>query len=123
MLKYFFEIETDAQGRSLPITERSKQKLFTGLKISADQDSMVELGKYPVILLSLKNTKGNDYQEIENNIKKKVIALFTEYRYLEQYLVKDNDFLAESQKRELTRYLSGEFGKADLQNSLLFLSE
>src|SRR5947207_8150604 len=123
MLKYFFEIETDAQGQSLPLTERNNNKLFTGLKISTDQDSMVEQGQYPVIFLSLKNTKGNNYQEIESNIKEKVITLFDEYRYLEQYLAGDNNFLAESQKRKLTKYLSGEFGKADLQNSLLFLSE
>src|SRR5207248_8591015 len=76
-----------------------------------------------IILFGSKNTKGNNYQEVENNIKEKVISLFTEYSYLKQYLAEDNDIFVESQKRKLSKYLSGEFGKADLQNSLRFLSE
>src|SRR5207245_2036446 len=82
MLKIFFEIETDVQGQPLPITERGNQKLFTGLKISTDRYSMAQQGQYPVILLNLKETKGNNYQEIENNIKKKIKKTFEQHTYL-----------------------------------------
>ena len=123
MLKTFFEIETNDQGQPLSIAKRNNQKLFTGLKISNDQYAMIQQGQYPVIFLNLKETRGNSYKEIENNIKEKVITLFSENRYLEKYLIKSDEFLVESRRRKLTKYLSGKFSKADLQDSLRFLSE
>jgi len=58
-----------------------------------------------------------------NSIREKVITLFAKYPYLKKYLNENNDLLVESQKRKLSRYLSGEFSKVDLQDSLRFLSE
>lgn len=138
MLKTFFEIEINDQEESPLLSERINRKLFTGgevdlgidgkkflprLKIAELDKEMNHQGKYPVILLDFKDIKGNNYQEIEDGIKERVITLFSKYPYLRQYLVENNDFLVESQKKKLNKYLSGEISKVDLHNSLKFLSE
>src|SRR6185369_13038223 len=123
MLKYFFEIETDSKGKILPLNERSNNKLFADLKISTDQNSMAEQGQYPVIFFSLKNTSGNNYQEIENKIKDRIIRLFAEYLYLENCLKSDYKLLSSAQKNKLSRYLSGTIEETDLHTGLYFLSE
>src|SRR5437868_586883 len=120
MLKYFFELETDAEGKVLSPTERNNNKLFAGLEISKDQKSMAEQGKYPVIFFNLKNTKGNNYKEIEDKIRDRIIKLFSEYPYLKHYL--KLDYLNVAQERKLARYLTGD-DEADLYTSLHFLSE
>jgi hypothetical protein len=118
MLKYFFEIETDSKGKILPLNERSNNKLFTDLKISTDQNSMAEQGQYPVIFFSLKNTSGNDYQEIENNVSKKVQDAYK----LHDYLI-DGNQLNSFDKQKLQNYYQGKIKKVDLQFGLHFLSE
>jgi len=118
MLKYFFEIETDSKGKILPLNERSNNKLFTDLKISTDQNSMAEQGQYPVIFFSLKNTSGNNYQEIENNVIKKVQDAYK----LHDYLI-DSNQLNSFDKQKLQNYYQGKIKKVDLQFGLHFLSE
>jgi hypothetical protein len=112
MLKTFFEIETNARGR------RRNRKLFTGLKISVDQYAMARQGRYPVILLNLKETKGNDYHEIENNIIKKVQNTYEQHTYLA-----DSNQLRLDERQLFQNYLKGKINKADLQDSLHFLSK
>ncbi|CAG8782567.1 38304_t:CDS:2 [Gigaspora margarita] len=123
MLKYFFELEVDERGELLSPAERSNDKLFADLEISEDQKSMEEQGKYPVILFNLKNTKGESYQEIENEIKDRVIKLFADHLYLEDCLKPDYKLLSSAQKDKLSRYFSGNINKTDLHTSLVFLSE
>src|SRR5688572_7138551 len=123
MLKTFFEIEVNSRGEPLPSEKKNNRKLFEGgeidlkiegkktlepLKISNHASIMKHQGQYPTILLDFKDVKGNSYQEIEDSIKGKVVVLFTKYPYLKQYLNGNNEFLVESQKRKLSRYLSGE---------------
>ncbi|CAG8721035.1 6628_t:CDS:10 [Gigaspora margarita] len=123
MLKYFFELEINEKGEPLSLAERSNDKLFADLEISKDQKSMEEQGKYPVILFNLKNTKGDSYQEIENEIKDRVIKLFADHLYLEDCLKPDYKLLSSAQKDKLSRYFSGNINKTDLHTSLVFLSE
>src|SRR4051812_23786751 len=111
MLKTFFEIETDDQGQPLPITRRRNRKIFAGLKISAEQYIMAHQGQHPVILFNLKETKGNDYKEIENNIIKKVQNTFEQHTYL----VNSNQ-LRSDEKQLFQNYLRGKINKADLQD-------
>ena len=118
MLKYFFELETNFKGEILPLNEQSNNKLFTDLKISTDQNSMAEQGQYPVIFFSLKNTSGNDYQEIENNVIKKVQDAYK----LHDYLI-DSNQLNSFDKQKLQNYYQGKIKKVDLQFGLHFLSE
>jgi hypothetical protein len=125
MLKTFFEIEIDAQGQPLPLTKRRNRKLFAGsistlqpLKISADQYAMAQQGRYPVILFNLKETKGSDYKEIENNIIKKVQNTYEQHTYLTKSIQ-----LRLDERQLFQNYLQGKINKADLQDSLHFLSK
>src|SRR6185436_13989512 len=125
MIKTFFEIETDAQGQRLPIAKRINRKLFAGsipnlqpLKISTDQEAMTQQGQYPVILFNLKETKGSDYKEIENNIIKKVQNTYEQHAYL----AKSNQ-LRPDEKQLFQNCLQVKINKADLRDSLHFLSK
>lgn len=118
MLKTFFEIETDDQGQPLPITRGRNRKLFAGLKISAEQYAMAHQGQHPVILFNLKETKGSDYKEIENNIIKKVQNTYEQHTYLA-----NSSQLRSDEKELFQNYLQGKINKADLQDSLHFLSK
>ena len=117
MLKTFFEIETDNLGQPLPVTKSTNRKLFTGdtptlqsLKISTDQYAMVQQGQYPVILLNLKDTKGINYKEIENNVVKKVQNTYEQHAYLAS-----SNKLRSDEKQLFKNYLQGKINsKADL---------
>lgn len=63
MLKSFFEIGTDPQ-------------LFEGLAIAADKEFCDKnLGKYPVIFLSLKNVEGKTFEMAMSSFKGCISAL------------------------------------------------
>ena len=74
MLKYFFDIKDKEENK----------KLFENLKVS-DSEYMSEQGKYPVIFISLKDLKGNTWEENFILIKKHMKNL-----YMEFYDLKDN---------------------------------
>src|SRR5438132_10383447 len=125
MLKTFFEIEINDQGQPLPINKRKNHKLFVGsnlvpepLKISADQYAMAQQGQYPVIILNLKDTKGINYKEVENNIIKKVQNAYEHHTYLAS-----SSQLRLDERQLFKNYLQGKINKADLQDNLHFLSK
>ncbi|KLL04405.1 MAG: hypothetical protein MRERV_4c009 [Mycoplasmataceae bacterium RV_VA103A] len=66
----------------------------------------------------MKDTKGNNYQEIENNIIKKMQDVYEQYTYLI-----NSNRLREDEKQLFQKHLRGEINKADLQDSLHFLSK
>ena len=74
MIKYFFDVKNKEENK----------KLFENLKIS-DSEYMSEQGKYPVIFISLKDLKGNTWEENFILIKKHIKNL-----YMEFYDLKDN---------------------------------
>ena len=74
MLKYFFDVKDKEENK----------KLFENLKVS-DSEYMSEQGKYPVIFISLKDLKGNTWEENFILIKKHMKNL-----YMEFYDLKDN---------------------------------
>ncbi|MCC8399711.1 MAG: ATP-binding protein [Rickettsia endosymbiont of Platyusa sonomae] len=138
MLQKFFEIEVDERGMPLAEEGRVNNKLFIGgevdlgikgkrtlepLKINGNEYAMVQQGNYPVILLNLKDVKGSSYEEIEAKIQMQIIKLFEKHRYLEQYCQENNKLLANTQKKQLEKYFSGNINKLDIENSLKFLSE
>ena len=63
MLKYFFDVKDKEENK----------KLFENLKVF-DSEYMVEQGKYPVIFISLKDLKGNTWEENFMLIKKYIIV-------------------------------------------------
>ncbi len=138
MVRRFLEIEVDEYGIQLPQEQRVNHKLFSGgevdlgfdetkelkpLKIASVANSMKRQGQFPVILISFKGVRGSSYEEIESKINYQVIQLFSNYRYLETYLTDKENLLNDAQKKQLTRYFSGEFNKVELENSLKFLSD
>ncbi|MDN3030787.1 MAG: AAA family ATPase [Candidatus Tisiphia sp.] len=141
MVRRFFEIEVDQHGNPIPQEQRVNYKLFAGgevdlglasgrkkllkpLKISKYPDILLDYqGQFPVIIISFKGIRGSSYEEIESKINYQVIQLFSNYRYLETYLKDKENLLNDAQKKQLTRYFSGEFNKVELENSLKFLSD
>ena len=75
MFKYFFNIENKEENR----------KLFENLKIS-DSTYMSEQGKYPVIFISLKDLKENNWEECLESIKDIMYKVFNDYEFLREKL-------------------------------------
>jgi hypothetical protein len=141
MLRKFFEIEVDQDGKPLPQEYKVNHKLFIGgeidlglasgkkrllksLQIVQYSDIISDYqGQFPVISISFKDVKGSNYQDIENGIKEQVIRLFSNYRYLKHYITEDVSLLDDAQKEKLNRYFTGKFDKEDIKDSLRFLSE
>ncbi|MFT5128708.1 MAG: hypothetical protein ACI8W8_002326, partial [Rhodothermales bacterium] len=75
MLRYFFE-KNDVDRRPL----------FCGLAISRDADSMAHQGQYPVIYLSLKDIKGNDWPESKRKLGLAIAREFDRHEGLRETL-------------------------------------
>ena len=59
MLRYFFEDDRDWKGN-----KRDWNYLFQGLKImDAGEEYVTHMGQYPVIYLTLKDTKRQNFEE------------------------------------------------------------
>ena len=83
MLKYFFDVKDKEENK----------KLFENLKVF-DSEYMSEQGKYPVIFISLKDLKGNTWEENFMLIKKYIKNLYMEFYDLKDKLnpIFKNDF-------------------------------
>ena len=71
MLKYFFDIKEAEENK----------KLFKDLYIEKTEN-FKEQGQYPVIFLSLKDLKADNWEEMERKIIVMLSDLFSEYEYL-----------------------------------------
>ena len=75
MLKYFFDVR-----------EADKNKeLFNDLKIS-ETSYFEEQGKYPVIFISMKDIKGNNFEDLKKGIINSISDLYAEYSFLRESL-------------------------------------
>jgi hypothetical protein len=131
MLKRFLEIEIDEQGNRLPTEQRVNHKLFLGgeidlglasgkkkilnpLKIASHADLIEDhLGQFPVILLSFKDIKGNNYQEILDKVKLNIRNLFKDYIYLLH-----SNKISDLEKGDFQYYLNKDIDLAHLENIL-----
>ena len=143
MLSRFLAIETDEQGKPIPLEESVNRKLFVGgevvidsqsnkvkqlapLKIAQQSPELVEKyqGKHPVISFGLKGVTGNSYQEVKTRLGQKLRALFQKHAYLLDGLEPDN-----YQYKNLQSYLNPKEGENGIEkewnitHSLEFLSE
>ena len=75
MLKYFFDVKNKEENK----------KLFENLKIY-NSEYMSEQGKYPVIFISLKDLKGNTWEECLESVKDIMYKIFNEYNFLREKL-------------------------------------
>lgn len=104
MLKYFFDIKNKEENK----------KLFENLKVS-DSEYMNEQGKYPVIFISLKDLKGDTWEECLKRLELFIFDLYAEFEYIRE---KMNEW----DKRKFEKVLY-EKEDADYIMSLKFLSD
>ena len=104
MLKYFFDVKDKEENK----------KLFENLKIY-NSEYMSEQGKYPVIFISLKDLKGNTWEECLNRLKLFIFDLYAEFEYIRE---KMNEW----DKRKFEKVLY-EKEDADYIMSLKFLTD
>ena len=104
MIKSFFDIKNKEENK----------KLFENLKIS-NSEYMSEQGKYPVIFISLKDLKGNSWEECLKRLKLFIFDLYVEFEYIRE---KMNEW----DKRKFEKMLY-EQEDADYIMSLKFLAD
>ena len=104
MIRYFFDVKNKEENR----------KLFENLKIY-NSEYMSEQGKYPVIFISLKDLKGNTWEECLKRLKLFIFDLYAEFEYIRE---KMNEW----DKRKFEKVLY-EKEDADYIMSLKFLSD
>ncbi len=112
MLQHFFCKEI----KGLPT-----KGLFENLKIAQhlkDPKYQKYQGSYPVIFVTFKNLKGNNYIEIKEKIQKTLAKLYRDFQY-----VLDGDFIDQSIKEIFYKILEEKGNDADLTDSLRFLTE
>ena len=104
MIRYFFDVKNKEENR----------KLFENLKIY-NSEYMSEQGKYPVIFISLKDLKGDTWEECLKRLKLFIFDLYAEFEYIRE---KMNEW----DKRKFEKVLY-EKEDADYIMSLKFLSD
>jgi len=103
MLRYFFEIN-----------QPENEKLFTQLKIWQTENEIKEKrGKYPVIFLSFKDAKDDNWNDCLELIKDEIIELYTTHNYL-----LESNILAENEKQDYLSILNKTALKTTYQGSL-----
>ena len=73
MLKYFFDVKDKEENK----------KFFENLKVS-DSEYMSEQGKYPVTFISLKDLKGDTWEECLKRLKLFIFDLYAEFEYIRE---------------------------------------
>ena len=108
MIKYFFDIN-----------EPDNDKLFGNLKIwNSDEEIKENCGKYPVINLSFKDAKANNWNDCYELITNEITQLYRKFNYL----LKDN-ILEEYEKNDYNLIINRKSKPTDYQNSIKQLSE
>lgn len=78
MLRTFFELEYDAEGNQI-----DNSKYFNGMKImDAGEDILSNMGKYPVISLSLKSAKQPDFETAFLKLREEIVNEFVRHDYV-----------------------------------------
>ena len=104
MIKSFFDVKNKEENK----------KLFENLKIF-NSEYISEQGKYPVIFISLKDLKGDTWEECLKRLKLFIFDLYVEFEYIRE---KMNEW----DKRKFEKVLY-EKEDADYMMSLKFLSD
>lgn len=113
MLKYYFEDDRDRQGN-----RRDWSYLFQGLKImDAGEPFLSHMGQYPVIYLTFKDAKRQDYETSYQQITD-VIA----YEFKRHDFVLDRLKIAE-ERNMYEEIMSEKAAERDYAKSILFLSQ
>ncbi|MCB1156782.1 MAG: AAA family ATPase [Leptospiraceae bacterium] len=107
MLKYFFEKEPD------------NQKLFTHLKIwNSGENILKHQGKYPVIYLSFKDAKADNWHKVLEHVKSEIAKAYERHQYL-----LDSNIITDIQKEHYISILKLTANETIYETSLKQLSE
>jgi hypothetical protein len=110
MLHYFFTAE--AHGRPT-------QGLFDGLAITqVDQKYIQQQGQYPVVFLTFKDIKENNFQLAYEKLVELMINCYEQHHYLQ-----DSPQLIATQKKRYQTFLNGEANRAQVEGALQFLTD
>jgi len=113
MLRYFFEDTGDAEKNA-----RNKA-LFQGLKIMETDGGYTEqMGRYPVINLTLKSAKQPVFDSAYGKMKGEIAEEFRRHQY-----VLESSKIAEEDKRKFREIAGKEAGYDDYSGSIKFLSK
>lgn len=113
MLRYFFE-DTGHEEKN----NRNKE-LFHGLKImEAGGEYTGQMGKYPVINLTLKSAKQGTFESAYYKIREEVAAEFSRHKE-----VLKSDRLSEKEKKEFQKLMDKEAEYDDYSGALKFLNK
>ena len=107
MLKYYFDLEA-----------KDSQELFKGLKImEQDEKYTSKMNYYPCIYITLKDVRGNNYQEMMLSLKTQLVELFIEYAK-----ILESKKLLDIEKEMFSNILNLKENEIEALNSLKLLS-
>ena len=104
--------------RYFEVSEQSKAHLFDGLHISKWEDFEKYQGKYPVIWLSFKDVKQNNWKDSYEKIVSDISQEFKRHIYL-----LESEKLSLNEKEFVKIILDNTASETQFQNSILFLCE
>ena len=107
MLKYYFDCR-----------QKDNRELFNGLKIMEQEEKYTsKLGAYPVIYMTLKDVKGNNFEEALLSLRTELVELYIDYAD-----ILENEKLLDVEKEMFKTILNLKANKIEIQNSLKLLS-
>lgn len=111
MLQYYFERKE--------IAGKDYSYLFDGLKISKSEDRYLnEQGKYPVIYLTLKNAKLDNWEGTYEELKEVISNEYLRHNYL-----LDSDLMLEEEKEKFKKIINKKAKDIDYRSSILYLAK
>ena len=108
MLRYFFDIN------------ENNQELFQNLNISKNSEAMAYLGKYPVIYITFKDIKENNFESAFAGIKYLINKIISQY---EKKINPILDKLDQTEKKHYERLNSEQGTDTDYKHALKLLSK
>ncbi|KAK0086147.1 hypothetical protein PV326_005658, partial [Microctonus aethiopoides] len=138
MVKRFFEIEVDAKGERIKLdvdektgclTQNQPQsnnfKMFQGKKISHEKEIMNKhFGKYPTIHVDFGAVKGNNFEQILDQLREAINKAFRKHTYLlESDLWNRKDFDEEDFMNYVMPKQSKLLSVDDIMYGLVYLAE
>ncbi len=115
MLRTFFELDLDYAGK-----KTDHCHYFKGMKIMKEGGAYTgQMGKYPVINLSLKSAKQPDFAMAYHVLKEEITGEFSRHRYI----LRDEESLTEADREKYKRIMDRKAEDVDFVTSLKFLSD
>ncbi len=107
MLRYYFDCR-----------QKDNRELFNGLKIMEQEEKYTsKLGAYPVIYMTLKDVKGNNFEETLLSLRTELVELYIDY-----VSILENEKLLDVEKEMFKTILNLKANKIDMQNALKLLT-